>query len=81
MQITESERQQFLEGIKKLKEGFESDRITKMTRELSNLYPMEANYGSRCSLWLCALNDGVVSREEYEGARDYYGRLWTYVGD
>jgi hypothetical protein len=52
-----------------------------MTRELSNLYPMEANYGSRCSLWLCALNDGVVSREEYEGARDYYGRLWTYVGD
>jgi radical SAM superfamily enzyme YgiQ (UPF0313 family) len=55
--------------------------IKKTARELSDKYPIEANYGSRCSLWQCGLRDGSVSKELFEAARRYYGKLWTYVGD
>jgi hypothetical protein len=55
--------------------------IKEKEAELAVEYPIEANYGSRCSLWTCGINGGLVSRELYDLAREYYGRLWTYAGD
>lgn len=54
--------------------------ITITTSELSDKYPTEA-YGSRASLWGCALRDDLVTREVYDKASNFYGRLWNYVGD
>jgi hypothetical protein len=55
--------------------------IRETTAELEDRYVVEAMFGSRCSLWLCALNCGVVSRELYDQAAEYNGTLWHYVGD
>jgi hypothetical protein len=49
--------------------------------ELEKKYPIEAMNGSRCSLWSQGLRDGIVSKELYQAAQNYYGNLWTYVGD
>ena len=49
--------------------------------ELGKKYPEIEAYESRASLWNQALHDGVINQEEFELARDYYGNLWTYVGD
>jgi hypothetical protein len=50
-------------------------------KELDAKYPMEANFGSKCSLWSRGLYDGLVTSELYESAGKYYGHLWTYAGD
>jgi len=55
--------------------------IEKATKDLTKNYPTEANYSSRASLWGCGLKDGIVTKELYDSARTYYGRLWHYVGD
>jgi hypothetical protein len=55
--------------------------IRRKTNELADLYPMEANYSSRCSLWSCGLQAGNVTEELFDAAHQYYGRLWNYVGD
>lgn len=28
-----------------------------------------------------ALEDGIIDKETYNAAREYYGKLWNYVGD
>ena len=28
-----------------------------------------------------ALDDGLITEEDYDEVRKYYGNLWTYVGD
>jgi hypothetical protein len=38
-------------------------------------------YGSRQSYWAAALSNKVITIGDYENAKDYYGRLWTYRGD
>ena len=58
-----------------------SKEINDMKVILEEKYPIEANYGSRASLWGEGLRHGDVSEELYKRAREYYGRLWTYVGD
>jgi len=55
--------------------------VTEKTRELGVIHPIEAMYGSRSSLWNCALDDGSVSQELYDEAKKYYGKMWDYVGD
>lgn len=55
--------------------------IREKGNELAGIYPIEANYGSRASLWSCGLNDNLVSPDLYKKAKTYYGSLWTYVGD
>ena len=55
--------------------------VTDKTSGISELYPIEATYNSRCSLWTKAYKDGKVNDEEFGMARIYYGRLWNYVGD
>ena len=48
--------------------------------ELESLYP-EAGYASRATIFRMALNDEIITEEEYDRARSYYGRLWNYTGD
>ena len=48
---------------------------------LEDMYPVEANYGSRCSLWSEGLRDDIISKTLYDKAKEYYGKLWNYVGD
>lgn len=43
-----------------------------------NKYPVQM---SRSDAFLHALNDGLITKEIYDGARVYYGTLWNYVGD
>ena len=43
-----------------------------------NPYPVQM---SRCDAFGHALEDGLITREEYEYIRTFYGSLWNYVGD
>lgn len=65
-----------------------SDYVRDQVREMNlvvhqhcmdNLLP--SRFGSKASMWGDALRDGVVSRHEYDQARDYYVNLWSYAGD
>jgi hypothetical protein len=53
--------------------------IEKKTKELTEKYPMEAQYSSKCNLWLCALKDGTVSEDQYKAAKNHYGPLWNRI--
>lgn len=55
--------------------------IKELTSKLGDMYPIEYGYGSRCSLYQAALKDSVITEEQMQQARVYYGRLWNYVGD
>lgn len=59
----------------------EKNAIQIMNKELAIKYPIEANYNSRASLWGRGIDDGSVTRELYNTAANFYGRLWHYVGD
>lgn len=50
-------------------------------KRLASSYPTEDMYGSRCSLFGMGLHDGAITQDVYNHARQYYGRLWDYVGD
>lgn len=55
--------------------------FTKMYNEFErkyNPYPIQM---SRRDAFMHALNDGLIDKETYEKAREYYGNLWNYVGD
>lgn len=54
--------------------------ISKLCNELENDYP-DGGYVSRATLFNRALNEGKISVEVRDSAREYYGKLWTYVGD
>ena len=43
-----------------------------------NPYPVQM---SRAEAFLKALNDKLITEEEYNEARKHYGELWFYVGD
>lgn len=57
-----------------------TNNIDTIYNELESLYP-EAGYASRATIFRVALNDGIITEDEYDRARSYYGRLWTYTGD
>ena len=58
------------------------ERDTEFIRtNLETLFPHEANYGSRASLFGKGLENKIITQEEYNKAREYYGKLWFYVGD
>lgn len=46
--------------------------------KMYNPYPVQM---SRAEAFGNALRDGLITDEDYEGARKYYGNLWNYVGD
>lgn len=43
-----------------------------------NPYPVQMG---RYEAFGNALKDGLIDKETYDQARDYYGDLWHYVGD
>lgn len=43
-----------------------------------NHYPVQM---SRCDAFGHALDDGLIDKETYRKAREYFGNLWNYVGD
>lgn len=55
--------------------------IIELTKKLEKLYPITAMYGSKASLYGDGLRGKVITREEYDAAQQYYGRLWYYAGD
>ena len=60
---------------------FSSTEIHRMYREFErryNPYPVQM---SRCDAFGHALEDQLITREEYEHIRIFYGSLWNYVGD
>ena len=43
-----------------------------------NPYPVQM---SRAEAFGKALNDGLITNDEYKEAREFYGTLWCYTGD
>ena len=58
----------------------ERNKIESIRVHLETLFPKEANYGSRASLFGKGLESKVITNEEYKEAREYYGKLWFYTG-
>lgn len=59
----------------------EKKDFTKMYGEFErkyNPYPVQM---SRSDAFNHALQDGLIDKETYQEAREYYGKLWNYVGD
>ena len=54
--------------------------VRDLCRELERVYP-DGGYVSRATLFNRALNEGKISIEVRDRAREYYGKLWNYVGD
>lgn len=72
----------FIENEKIRKEELlKKYNISKMYREFEeryNKYPVEM---SACTAFGKALADRLITKEVYDLAADYYGKLWNYVGD
>ena len=43
-----------------------------------NPYPIQM---SRAQAFGMALDDGLIDEDTYRMAREYFGKLWNYVGD
>lgn len=43
--------------------------------------PNDYNNSSRRVYFRAALTAGIITPDEYNSAENYYGNLWTYVGD
>lgn len=56
------------------------EEICNLTNKLISMYP-DGDYVSRQAIYQCGLNDGIVTRNEYDEAKRFYGSLWNYVGD
>ena len=57
-----------------------SNKISDTYFTLLELFPDES-YHSRASAFYRGLNASLVSEDEVKKAREYYGRMWYYVGD
>ena len=54
--------------------------ISKLYHKLEDGYP-DGEYVSRATIFNRALSEGKITKEVRDRAREYYGRLWNYVGD
>ena len=41
----------------------------------------DGGYVSRATIFNRALNEGKITKDIWNKAREYYGRLWNYTGD
>ena len=41
----------------------------------------DGDYVSRATIFNRALNEGKITKDIWNKAREYYGRLWNYTGD
>ena len=55
--------------------------IHRMYRDFEKKYNETPVQMSRCDAFGHALDDGLITREEYEAIRKFYGSLWNYTGD
>lgn len=54
--------------------------VERLNGKLINIYT-NGFYISKASLFRMGLDDGIITEDEFWGAREYYGSLWNYVGD
>lgn len=54
--------------------------ISKPYQKLEDEYP-DGGYVSRATIFNRALSEGKITKKVRDRAREYYGRLWNYVGD
>ena len=57
-----------------------NDEIRKLCNKLEGEYP-DGGYVSRATIFNRAVQDGKIDEQTRDAAKEYYGRLWTYVGD
>ena len=43
-----------------------------------NSYPVQMSFAESFGK---ARDDGLITDDEYKGAREFYGNLWNYTGD
>jgi len=55
--------------------------ISRVNLWARNTVPNEYNHSSRMVYFRQALTAGIITKDEFEDARLYYGNLWDYVGD
>lgn len=58
----------------------DKNNVTSMYIVLCELYP-EESFGSYASVFLRGLKEHVITDEEFDRAKNYYGTLWNYAGD
>ena len=58
-----------------------SYEIHRLYRDFERKYNKVPVQMSRCDAFGQALADGLITREEYEYIRRFYGSLWNYTGD
>lgn len=56
------------------------DEIRELYNKLENMYS-DGGYVSRATLFNRAMWDGKITERQRDAAQEYYGKLWTYVGD
>lgn len=54
--------------------------ISKLYHKLEDEYS-DGGYVSRATIFNRALSEGKITEKIWTRAREYYGRLWNYVGD
>ena len=54
--------------------------ISKLYQKLEDEYS-DGGYVSRATIFNRALSENKITEEVRDRAREYYGRLWNYVGD
>lgn len=56
-----------------------SINIENLTSLLEFRYQDKTKYNSKAGLYVLALMDKHISKEEYDSARSYYGKTWSFV--
>ena len=54
------------------------DELYNKLESIYNPYPVQM---SRAEAFGKAMNDGLITDEEYKEAREFYDNLWNYTGD
>lgn len=54
--------------------------INELYNKLETEYE-DGGYVSRATIFNRALNEGKITKDIWNEAREYYGRLWNYTGD
>ena len=68
----------FMEVKSMAKSSIEWMELYKKFEDKYNPYPVQM---SRAEAFRKAKNDGLITDEEYNEARKFYGNLWFYTGD
>ena len=55
--------------------------ITRVSKWALENLPYEYMNSSRMTYFKSAFRSGIITKDELENAKNYYGQLWNYVGD